>query len=93
MHIFLVLGSNAQEIKDIYGLSGQIEHKIAFLRTHVPKETKLVLIGHSIGCYMCLQILKRAPEIPVSMPEADRRCLVVHSHRCPSLSFVRESPV
>ncbi|XP_054425189.1 lipid droplet-associated hydrolase isoform X2 [Pteronotus mesoamericanus] len=56
---------NAQEIQDIYGLRGQVEHKIAFLRTHVPKETKLVLIGHSIGSYICLQILKHAPEIPI----------------------------
>ncbi|KAL2773646.1 lipid droplet-associated hydrolase isoform a [Daubentonia madagascariensis] len=56
---------NAQEIKDIYGLSGQIEHKLAFLRTHVPKEMKLVLIGHSIGSYISLQMLKRAPELPV----------------------------
>ncbi|XP_016080267.1 PREDICTED: lipid droplet-associated hydrolase isoform X1 [Miniopterus natalensis] len=55
----------AQEIKDIYGLHGQVEHKIAFLRTHVPKETKLVVIGHSIGCYISLQILKHAPELPI----------------------------
>ncbi|XP_037668758.1 lipid droplet-associated hydrolase [Choloepus didactylus] len=57
--------SNAQEIKDIYGIQGQVEHKLAFLRTHVPKGMKLVLIGHSIGCYFSLQILKRAPELPV----------------------------
>uniref|UniRef100_A0A8C6QJK1 Lipid droplet-associated hydrolase n=1 Tax=Nannospalax galili TaxID=1026970 RepID=A0A8C6QJK1_NANGA len=57
--------SSAQEIKDIYGLSGQIEHKIAFLRTHVPKDMKLILIGHSIGCYIALQILKRAPDLQV----------------------------
>ncbi|XP_023442202.2 lipid droplet-associated hydrolase isoform X2 [Dasypus novemcinctus] len=57
--------SNAPEIKDIYGLHGQVEHKVAFLRTHVPKEMKLVLIGHSIGCYISLQILKHAPELPV----------------------------
>ncbi|XP_016000241.1 lipid droplet-associated hydrolase [Rousettus aegyptiacus] len=56
---------NAQEIKDIYGLRGQIEHKIAFLRTHVPKEMKLVVIGHSVGCYISLQILKHAPELPI----------------------------
>ncbi|XP_036729146.1 lipid droplet-associated hydrolase isoform X2 [Balaenoptera musculus] len=56
---------NAQEIKDIYGLRGQVEHKLAFLRTHVPKEMKLVVIGHSIGCYFSLQVLKRAPELPV----------------------------
>uniref|UniRef100_A0A9L0KBA1 Lipid droplet-associated hydrolase n=1 Tax=Equus asinus TaxID=9793 RepID=A0A9L0KBA1_EQUAS len=56
---------NAQEVKDIYGLCGQVEHKLAFLRTHVPKEMKLVLIGHSIGCYISLQILKLAPELPI----------------------------
>nr|XP_004663820.1 lipid droplet-associated hydrolase isoform X1 [Jaculus jaculus]XP_045004981.1 lipid droplet-associated hydrolase isoform X1 [Jaculus jaculus]XP_045004982.1 lipid droplet-associated hydrolase isoform X1 [Jaculus jaculus]XP_045004983.1 lipid droplet-associated hydrolase isoform X1 [Jaculus jaculus] len=56
---------NTQEIKDVYGLNGQIEHKIAFLRTYVPKEVKLILIGHSIGSYIALQILKRAPELPV----------------------------
>ncbi|KAM7079585.1 lipid droplet-associated hydrolase isoform 1-T3 [Molossus nigricans] len=56
---------NAQEIEDIYGLRGQVEHKLAFLRTHVPKETKLVLIGHSVGCYISLQILKHAPELPI----------------------------
>ncbi|KAM4867996.1 lipid droplet-associated hydrolase isoform 2-T5 [Thomomys bottae] len=55
---------NAQEIKDIYGLDGQVEHKLAFLKTHVPKEMKLVLIGHSIGSYFALEILKRAPELP-----------------------------
>ncbi|XP_069350444.1 lipid droplet-associated hydrolase [Eulemur rufifrons] len=56
---------NAQEITDIYGLSGQVEHKLAFLRTHVPKEMKLVLIGHSVGCYLSLKMLKRDPELPV----------------------------
>ncbi|XP_037384353.1 lipid droplet-associated hydrolase isoform X2 [Talpa occidentalis] len=56
---------NAQEVKDVYGLCGQVEHKLAFLRTHVPKDMKLVLIGHSIGCYMSLQILKLAPELPI----------------------------
>ncbi|KAM6179459.1 lipid droplet-associated hydrolase [Erethizon dorsatum] len=56
---------NAQEIKDIYGLHGQIEHKIAFLKTQVPKDMKLILVGHSVGSYMILQILKYAPELPV----------------------------
>ncbi|KAL6051512.1 hypothetical protein STEG23_011317 [Scotinomys teguina] len=56
--------SNAQEIEDIYGLNGQIEHKIAFLRAHVPKDVKIILIGHSIGSYLSLQVMKRAPELP-----------------------------
>ncbi|XP_027623737.1 lipid droplet-associated hydrolase isoform X2 [Tupaia chinensis] len=55
---------SAQEIKDVYGLHGQVEHKLAFLRAHVPEEVKLVLIGHSVGCYFSLQILKHAPELP-----------------------------
>ncbi|XP_057598313.1 lipid droplet-associated hydrolase isoform X2 [Hippopotamus amphibius kiboko] len=63
--IFIIPDPNAQEIKDIYGLRGQVEHKLAFLRTHVPKEMKLVVIGHSIGCYFSLQILKHAPELPI----------------------------
>lgn len=57
--------SNAQEVKDVYGLQGQIEHKLAFLRAHVPKDMKLVVIGHSIGCYMILKILKIAPELQI----------------------------
>ncbi|XP_012583124.1 PREDICTED: UPF0554 protein C2orf43 homolog isoform X2 [Condylura cristata] len=56
---------NAQEVKDVYGLRGQVEHKLAFLRTHVPKDMKLVVIGHSIGCDMTLKILKLAPELPI----------------------------
>lgn len=93
MLIFLVSDPNAQEIKDIYGLSGQVEHKMAFLRTHVPKETKLVLIGHSIGSYICLQILKQAPEMPVSTPEADWGAWSCTRTDAPQLSFVPESPV
>ncbi|XP_068842205.1 lipid droplet-associated hydrolase isoform X2 [Capricornis sumatraensis] len=63
--IFIIPDPNAEEIKDIYGLHGQVEHKLAFLRTQVPKEMKLVVIGHSIGSYFSLEILKHAPELPV----------------------------
>lgn len=88
MRIFLLLDPNAQQIKDIYGLRGQVEHKIAFLRAHVPKETKLVVIGHSIGSYIALQILKHAPELPVSVPRRRLEAPVVRLHRSPPLSFV-----
>ncbi|XP_005662769.1 lipid droplet-associated hydrolase isoform X1 [Sus scrofa] len=73
---------NAQEIKDIYGLRGQVEHKLAFLRTHVPKEMKLVVIGHSIGCYISLQILKHGPELPII------RCFLLF----PTIERMSESP-
>ncbi|KAB0380801.1 hypothetical protein FD755_008585 [Muntiacus reevesi] len=62
--IFIIPDPNAEEVKDIYGLRGQVEHKLAFLRTQVPKEMKLVIIGHSIGSYFSLEILKHAPELP-----------------------------
>ncbi|XP_074548941.1 lipid droplet-associated hydrolase [Halichoeres trimaculatus] len=50
---------------DVFGLNGQIEHKLAFLRKSVPRETRLVLVGHSIGCYIILEMMKRDPELKV----------------------------
>ncbi|XP_034715274.1 lipid droplet-associated hydrolase isoform X2 [Etheostoma cragini] len=50
---------------DVFGLNGQIEHKLSFLRQHVPRETSLVLVGHSIGCYIILKMMKGNPELKV----------------------------
>ncbi|XP_012659179.1 lipid droplet-associated hydrolase isoform X2 [Otolemur garnettii] len=80
--IFIIPDANAQDIKDIYGLNGQIEHKLAFLRTQVPRDMKLVLIGHSVGSYLVLQMLKRDPELPVI-----RSCLLF-----PTIERMSESP-
>ncbi|KAI4504481.1 hypothetical protein M0802_000031 [Mischocyttarus mexicanus] len=41
-----------------YGLTGQIEHKIQFIRKYVPNDAKIYLIGHSIGCWFILNLLK-----------------------------------
>lgn len=49
----------------MFGLSGQVEHKLAFIRTHVPRGTTLVLVGHSIGCYIILEMMKRSPDLKV----------------------------
>lgn len=57
--------SSAAAEDDVFGLNGQIEHKLAFLRKHVPRETSLVLVGHSIGCYIILDMMKRDPELKV----------------------------
>uniref|UniRef100_H3CD22 Lipid droplet-associated hydrolase n=1 Tax=Tetraodon nigroviridis TaxID=99883 RepID=H3CD22_TETNG len=61
----MVEDPSAAEHGDAFGLSGQVEHKLAFIRTHVPKGTKLVLVGHSIGCYIILEMMKRSPELEV----------------------------
>lgn len=42
---------------DVCSLSGQIRSKVAFIRENIPKNVKLFLIGHSIGCYIILKIL------------------------------------
>ncbi|MBN3301214.1 LDAH hydrolase, partial [Amia calva] len=57
--------TDLMEIEDVFGLNGQIEHKLAFLRHHVPRHMKLVLIGHSIGCHIILEMMKRDPELQV----------------------------
>ncbi|XP_015176315.1 PREDICTED: lipid droplet-associated hydrolase [Polistes dominula] len=41
-----------------YGLTAQIEHKIQFIRNYVPNDAKIYLIGHSIGCWFILNVLK-----------------------------------
>ena len=64
--LFLFVGATYVEEADIFGIDGQIVHKLAFLKKHVPKETRLVLLGHSIGCYIILDMMKRNPELQVS---------------------------
>ncbi|KAM4694716.1 lipid droplet-associated hydrolase [Discoglossus pictus] len=53
------------QIEDIFGLSGQIQHKLSFLKKNVPADTQLVLIGHSIGCYIILEMMKQAKHLKV----------------------------
>lgn len=43
-------------------LSEQIHHKLDFIESSIPASTPLVLIGHSIGCHMILQMLKSLNE-------------------------------
>ncbi|XP_068959084.1 lipid droplet-associated hydrolase [Petaurus breviceps papuanus] len=57
--------SNPQKVDDAFGLEGQVEQKLAFLRRRVPPTLKLVLVGHSVGSYILLEMMKRAPQLPV----------------------------
>ncbi|XP_053989792.1 lipid droplet-associated hydrolase [Hylaeus volcanicus] len=41
-----------------YSLMAQLEHKKEFIQKYVPEDAKVHLIGHSIGCWMILNILK-----------------------------------
>lgn len=45
--------------KYVYTLEEQIHHKIAFIRQYIDPRKKIILIGHSLGSYITLQMLKR----------------------------------
>ncbi|KAG5866152.1 hypothetical protein JTB14_017002 [Gonioctena quinquepunctata] len=42
----------------VYGLKGQIEHKVDFFEKYIPKNARIHLIGHSIGSYIILELLE-----------------------------------
>lgn len=42
---------------DVCTLQGQIRHKVAFIKENIPRNVKLFLIAHSIGCYIVLKML------------------------------------
>ncbi|XP_057332896.1 lipid droplet-associated hydrolase [Microplitis mediator] len=50
--------SNGDSKEPVYSLKDQLEHKVAFIEKYIPKDAKLHLVGHSIGCWMILQLLK-----------------------------------
>ncbi|XP_061478673.1 lipid droplet-associated hydrolase [Rhineura floridana] len=57
--------TDVNKLDDVFGLEGQIKHKLNFLRKNVPKDVKLVLVGHSIGCYIALEMMKHEPELEI----------------------------
>ena len=42
-----------------YSLHDQIDHKLAFVYNYLPPDSKLILIGHSVGAYIILEIMRR----------------------------------
>lgn len=44
---------------NVLHLEDQISHKLSFIAYHIPKECKVILIGHSAGAYITLQMMKR----------------------------------
>lgn len=47
--------------RDWYSLEDQVEHKLGYIREHVNNNTPMVLIGHSIGCYITMRMLEQLP--------------------------------
>lgn len=42
----------------MFNLDAQIQHKINFIQTYVPEDVKIHLIGHSVGAWMVLELMK-----------------------------------
>ncbi|KAK8958802.1 hypothetical protein KSP40_PGU019448 [Platanthera guangdongensis] len=46
----------------LFSLQEQINHKVDFIKELQNKHLPIILVGHSIGSYVCLDLLKRFPE-------------------------------
>ena len=45
-------------LSDVFDLQQQIQHKIDFISKHLSANTEIVLVGHSIGAYICLRVMQ-----------------------------------
>ncbi|KAK6055425.1 hypothetical protein COOONC_07066, partial [Cooperia oncophora] len=45
------------DVPDRFQLDAQVQHKLDFVKEHLPKAQKIYILGHSIGAYMMLRIL------------------------------------
>ena len=62
-------------------IEGQIKHKIAFVEENIHKDVKLILIGHSFGCYLALKMLDQ-------LQHSTLKCLMLF----PTIDRLAETP-
>lgn len=48
-----------KEQEHLFNLEGQIQHKLDLINNHIDKDSKLHLIGHSIGSWLILELLQK----------------------------------
>ena len=56
--MIFILGHLITGNESLYGLDGQIRHKLAFLNATLTKDCKITFIGHSIGCQIIMELMK-----------------------------------
>ncbi|ODM95532.1 Lipid droplet-associated hydrolase [Orchesella cincta] len=61
------------ENPEVYSLEGQCTHKVKFLESFVPPHINVIGIGHSIGCKIWMETLKRLDEHINSIAEPKKR--------------------
>lgn len=72
----------SRDSRNWYNLEEQVEHKMAYIREHANSNIPIVLVGHSIGCYMIMQMLKQLP------PDAVQKVVFLF----PAIEGLRNSP-
>ncbi|XP_011866390.1 PREDICTED: UPF0554 protein C2orf43 homolog [Vollenhovia emeryi] len=68
---------------ECYGLTAQIQHKIEFIRRYIPEDAHLHIIGHSIGAWFVLNLLKND-----DIEKRIRRCYLLF----PTIEYMAETP-
>lgn len=59
-------GDSCVSATDWYCLQDQVYHKLAFIEEEARGRDSIILIGHSIGCWMILQMLERMESSRIS---------------------------
>lgn len=76
--------------RDWYNLEDQIAHKLAYIRDHASHVDSLYLVGHSIGSWMVLQLLKhleptRVKRAVLLFPTIEKMCATPNGVKMSSL--------
>ncbi|KAL3132467.1 hypothetical protein ABBQ32_009017 [Trebouxia sp. C0010 RCD-2024] len=52
-----------------FSLQEQIDHKVAYIYQHMSQQQPIAIIGHSIGAYMALKVVKRLQAVTSASPD------------------------
>lgn len=55
--------NNLEQNEELFNLQGQLAHKLDLISNYVDKKSKIHLIGHSIGAWLILELLKNHESI------------------------------
>uniref|UniRef100_A0A1B0CG66 Lipid droplet-associated hydrolase n=2 Tax=Lutzomyia longipalpis TaxID=7200 RepID=A0A1B0CG66_LUTLO len=69
--------------KQLYGLDNQVKHKIDIIKNAVPENHEIFLVGHSIGSWMILEMLKNT-----EIRKQTKKCFLLF----PTIERMAESP-
>lgn len=59
--------SKHNDLENLYNLAGQIEHKVDLFNNHIDKQSKLHIVGHSIGAWIVLEMVGYWTELHLSI--------------------------